>query len=137
MDSVDEPGFVLLVALLRPHTYTPISMSLLSLASHELRRAADLDEKIDKLKEELSGILNSSAPTDATKKKRRKMSDAGRLAIAAAQKARWVKQRIKSTVKPVANKAAKRTISAAARAKMAAATRARWAIAKARGKNAL
>ena len=60
-------------------------------------------------------------------RKKRKLSDAAKLAIAAAQ--------AKSVVKPAANKA--RTLSAAARAKIASAAKARWAKAKAAGRNSL
>lgn len=112
-------------------------MNLLSLTSRELRRAANLVEAIEKLNVELSGILNSSVSTTTAPKKQRKLSDAGRLAIAAAQKARWAKRKIKSKVKPVVKKATKRTMNAAARAKIAAVAKARWAKAKAAGKNAL
>lgn len=110
-------------------------MNLLSLASRQLRRAADIVDKIEKLKGELSTILDSSPSSTAAPKKRRKLSDAGRLAIAAGQKARWAKQKAKSVVKPAVKKA--RTMSAAARAKIASAAKARWAKAKAAGKNSL
>jgi hypothetical protein len=70
-------------------------------------------------------------------KKTRNLSDAGRLAIAAAQKARWTKQKIASKIKPILRKGTKRTMSPAAKAKIAAAAKARWAKAKAAGKNSL
>ena len=110
-------------------------MDLLSLASRQLRRAADLVDKIEKLKGKLSAVLNSSVSATSVPRKRRKLSDAGRLAIAAGQKVRWAKQKAKSVVKPAAKKA--RTMSTAARAKIAAAAKARWAKAKAAGKNTL
>jgi glutamate 5-kinase len=110
-------------------------MDFLSLASRQLRRAADIVDKIEKLKEELSAILGSSASTAGAPKRKRKLSDAARLAIAAGQKVRWAKQKAKSVVKPAAKKT--RTMNAAARAKIAAAARARWAKAKAAGKTSL
>ncbi len=62
-------------------------------------------------------------------KPKRTMSVAGRKRIAAAQRARWAKQKGSSqAAKP------KRIVSAAARRKMAAAQRKRWA--KVRGKKA-
>jgi hypothetical protein len=62
-------------------------------------------------------------------KSKRTMSVAGRKRIAAAQRARWAKQKSSSpAAKP------KRIVSAAARRKMAAAQRKRWA--KVRGKKA-
>jgi hypothetical protein len=112
-------------------------MNLLGLASHELRHAADIIDKIEKLKNELAAILASSSPSQGRGRKKRKLSDAGRLAIAAAQKVRWAKAKVKSTVKPVVKRLAKRTLSAAAKAKIAAAAKARWAKAKAAGKNSL
>jgi hypothetical protein len=105
-------------------------MNLLSLASHQLRKAADLVDKIEKLKAELSTTLGSSEIATEARKIKRNMSDAGRLAIAAAQKARWAKTKAESVVKP-----AKRKMSSAARAKIAAAARKRWAKVKASGKN--
>lgn len=104
-------------------------MNILSLASHQLRHAADLIDKIEKLKSELAAVVGSSVATEVPKIKR-KLSAAGRLAIAAAQKARWSK--VKSVSKP-----AKRKMSAVARAKIAAAARKRWAKAKAAGKKSL
>ena len=65
------------------------------------------------------------------------MSDAGRLAIAAAQKLRWAKTKGKSAIKAGLKKGIKRTMSSAARARIAAAAKARWAKAKAAGKNSL
>jgi hypothetical protein len=55
----------------------------------------------------------------ASNHRKRTISAAGRKRIAAAQRARWAKQ--KQTQKP------KRTMSASARKKIAAAQRARWA----------
>jgi hypothetical protein len=54
----------------------------------------------------------------------RKISAAGRARIAAAQRARWAKQKARSGTPK------KRTMSVAARKKIAAAQRARWAKAK-------
>jgi hypothetical protein len=106
-------------------------MNLLSLASHQLRKAADLVDQIEKLKDELAATLGSSEVATEARKIRRKMSDAGRLAIAAAQRLRW------SKAKGAKPKVAKRKMSAAAKAKIAAAARKRWAKAKAAGKNSL
>jgi hypothetical protein len=65
---------------------------LSSLTTAQLRRAADLKEKIEALSKELSSILGASAPvSDKAPKKKGKMSAAGRAKIAAAQKARWAK----------------------------------------------
>jgi len=107
-------------------------MNLLSLASHELRKAANLVDKIDKLKTELAATIGSSEVATEARKIKRKMSAAGRRAIIAAQKLRWSKVKGKS-----AKPAKRRKMSPAARAKIAAAAKKRWAKAKAAGKNAL
>jgi hypothetical protein len=111
-------------------------MNLLSLASHQLRRAADIVDNIEELKNELSAVLGSSPVAAKALRRKNRMSAAGRLAIAAAQRARWAKRKVNSLAKP-ARKLAKRTMSAAAKAKIAAAAKARWAKAKAAGKKTL
>lgn len=69
---------------------------LLSLTAAQLKHAAAIKEKITGLEKELVAILGS-APAAKTfaakpvKKRKGKMSAAGRAKIAAAQKARWAK----------------------------------------------
>jgi hypothetical protein len=72
--------------------------------------------------------LSGSNPKAAANHTKRTISAAGRKRIAAAQRARWAKQ--KQAQKP------KRTISASARKKIAAAQRKRWAKARAEQKKA-
>lgn len=111
---------------------------MLNLNSKQLRKAADLKDKIQSLENELQRILGASIKPVApvAQKKKRKMSAAGRARIAAAARARWAKVKgRKSAIKPV--KKARRKMSAAARAKIAAAATARWKKAKAQGKNSL
>ena len=74
-------------------------------------------------------------PSPFTKKKRR-MSRAGRAAIAAAARKRWAKIRGKGAKKSKPAKKRKK-FSAAARAKLAARARARWVEAKKAGKTTL
>lgn len=105
--------------------------NLLSLTTKQLRRAADLKEKIEALNEELASILGGPASVSARAPKKRGMSVAGRTAIAAAQKARWAK--VKSSKRPTK----KRKMSVAAIAKISAAAKARWAKAKAAGNKTL
>jgi hypothetical protein len=115
-----------------------MSSLLASLSSKQLRRAADLKDKIQSLENELGRILGASIKPVAAvaPKKKRKMSAVGRAKIAAAARARWAKVKgRKSAAKPV--KKARRKMSAAARAKISAAARARWKKAKAQGKNSL
>jgi hypothetical protein len=130
---------------------------VLNLSASQLRKAADLKERIDQLSSELSNLLTgaadpvrrgpgrpakvvgaSSAPSALPSTGgRRQMSAAGRARIAAAAKARWAK--IKASGGAVnlggSKTPQKRTMSAAGRARIAAAAKARWAKAKAAGKN--
>jgi hypothetical protein len=70
-----------------------MSASIASLSAKQLRRAADIKDKIQSLEKELEQILGSSIEpaAPAAPKKRRKMSAAGRARISAAAKARWAK----------------------------------------------
>lgn len=106
---------------------------IINLSSQQLRRIADLKEKIDSLQHELTLLIGGRGPG---RPKKYGMSAAGRARIAAAQKARWAKFHSGKTSGKTASKG-KRTFSTAARAKIAAAARARWAKAKAAGKKAL
>lgn len=104
-----------------------------NLTAKQLRRAADIKERIDALQETLSQLLGAPAPAVATeKRKRKKISAAGIARIRAAQKARWA-----AIKKGDAAPNRKRKVSAAGRAKLAALARARWAKAKAAGKRSL
>ncbi len=105
--------------------------ALINLSSQQLRRIADLKEKIDSLQHELIRLVGGSGP-----RRKSGMSASGRARIAAAQRARWAKvRRAKKPAKAATKR--KRTLSAAAKAKIAAAARARWAKAKAAGKKRL
>jgi hypothetical protein len=105
-----------------------MSTSITSLSVKQLRRAADIKEKLQSLEKELGQILGSSTKpaTQASPKKKRKLSPAVRAKMAAAAKKRWANlKREPLPVKPV--KKAKRKMSAACRARIAAAAKARWA----------
>jgi hypothetical protein len=108
--------------------------NLLTISPQALRKAADIQERIDGLRTELSQLLTgvAQAPAEAPRGPRR-MSAAGIAKIRAAAKRRWAKFR---AGRPAAAKP-KRRMSAAAKAKLAAVARARWRRAKAAGKNAL
>jgi hypothetical protein len=112
-------------------------MNITSLTAQQLRKAADLIEKIGSLEAQLAQFLGgSSSASEAAPRKKSKMSAAGRARIIAAQKARWAKVKAgQKGAKPAKTK--KRKMSAAARAKIAAVARARWAKVKASGKKAL
>jgi hypothetical protein len=69
---------------------------MIDITPKQLRRAADLKERIDALQDELNEILGSevSTPTaNVEKPKRRKFSAATKAKMRAAQRARWAKLR--------------------------------------------
>ncbi|MGH7940345.1 MAG: hypothetical protein ACREFR_04670 [Limisphaerales bacterium] len=109
-------------------------MDILNLSAQQLRQAAHIKEQIAELESQIQSILGgggNGVPSPARLKKGR-MSESGRLAIIAAQKARWAN--FKRTKGAPAKKG---RFSAAARAKLAAAARLRWKKAKAAGKHSL
>ena len=117
------------------------SVSITNLSPSQLRRAAEVKERIEALNEELGKILSggevSGGKTGASAGSggRHPMSAAGKAKIAAAARARWAKFRAQNGGAPSANgngaPKAKRTMSPAARKKIAAAQKARWAKVKA------
>jgi hypothetical protein len=110
-------------------------MNIANLSAQQLRKAADLQDKIASLQAQLAKFFGGSTASPAPRRKS-KMSAAGRARIIAAQKARWAKVKTgRKSAKPA--KAKKRTMSAAARARIAAVARARWAKVKAAGKKSL
>jgi hypothetical protein len=133
---------------------------MINISPRQLRKAADLQERIQSLQKELGQLLGGPAETAATKapKKKRKMSAAGRARIAAAAKARWAKikrtaPKKKLSAQGLANIRAgvakrmaargksvqkpKRKLSAAGRARLVALAKARWAKVKKAGKSKL
>ena len=110
-------------------------MSIIShLSAEQLRKAADIVEKIAALESQLAVVLES--PDSVTQPyyldpepKRRRMTPAKRAKIIAEQNARWAKARAdrERTVKAEAKPAKKRGMSAAGKARVAAAQKARWA----------
>jgi hypothetical protein len=91
-----------------------IPATMINATPTQLRKAADIQERIESLQEELGQLLGGevSTPAQATEApKKRKFSAAAKARMRAAQQARWAK--IKGTApsaKPV--KKAKRTMSA-------------------------
>ena len=71
-------------------------MNLSDLSAAQLRRAAALKERIEKLHKELTSILGSASPAPAAGdggRKKHKRSAAARARMAAAQTARWAKMK--------------------------------------------
>ena len=70
--------------------HTPTTM--INATPQQLRKAANIQERIQSLQKELGELLGSRGETAVSKApKRRKMSAAGLASIRAAQKARWAK----------------------------------------------
>ena len=123
-----------------------VIMNITNLSSQQLRRAADLKEKIAGLESELAAVLGNATKVTPVAgkpaKKKRGMSAAGKAKIVAAQKLRWAKVHAAKAKTAAAGKPAtkaavtakpakKFTMSAAAKAKIGAAAKARWAAKKA------
>ena len=111
--------------------------TITTLTPQQLRRAANVKERIDALQVELNRLLGTPAPAAVATgavPKRKKISAAGIARIRAAQRARWAAiKRADGQARP----APKRKISPAGRARLAALARARWARVKAAGKTSL
>ena len=108
---------------------------MINLSASQLRRAADIKDKIEALQSELTRLFGTTAQRAAAPRKRRKMGVAARAKIAAAQRARWAKQR--GTKAPKLAAKPRRKLSAAARKRLAHLAKARWAKAKAAGRKTL
>jgi hypothetical protein len=108
----------------------------------QLKRAIQLAEQIETLQAELAQVISTlggispqleSPGLAAQPERRRKMSAAGRKRIAAAQRARWAKQRASQIETPAlvspapAEPRKKRKLSAEGRARIVAALKRRWA----------
>ena len=104
--------------------------TMINITPTQLRKAADLQEKILELQDELNEILGGEVPTPAqaaeAPRKKWKVSAAGRARMRAAQLARWAK--IKGTA-PSAGPAPKkkRKMSAEGLANIRAGVAKRWA----------
>jgi hypothetical protein len=109
--------------------------NIIGLSPKQLRRAADIQEKIQSLQNELNDILGAeaSSPVEANEApKKRKFSAAAKARMKAAQKARWAK--IKGTApsaKPVQKPKQKRKMTKAWRMALERAWAARRAKTKA------
>jgi hypothetical protein len=116
-----------------------IMSDIQSLTVDQLCQILSIKQQIENLQSQLETIIGIGViPASFTvkRRKRHRMSAAGRAKIAAAQRARWAK--VKGKTKPLRrpNKKDRRS-SPAFRAKPAALARARWKKAKAAGKMSL
>jgi len=109
--------------------------TITSLSPKQLRRAADIQERVLSLQNELNDLLGAPAPALETKARgRKRLSRQARANIRAAAKRRWAK--LKALAPRFARKP-KRRLSAAARARLSALAKARWQKAKAAGRGRL
>jgi hypothetical protein len=108
---------------------------MINITPQQLRKAANIQEKIQSLEKKLGQLLGSPAQPPTKAPKKRKMSAAGIARIVAATKARWAKIRAAKAGKAVQKP--KRKVSAAGRARLSALAKARWAKAKKAGKSRL
>ena len=113
-------------------------MNSLDVSIDQLRRALEIKEQIDALQSHLTSLLSGAIQNRQSKihngTGRRTMSASARARIAAAQRARWGRQKgisspsIQNVKSKIQNGARpRRKMSAAGRAAIAAAARARWA----------
>ncbi|MBI5772925.1 MAG: hypothetical protein HZA89_04165 [Verrucomicrobia bacterium] len=108
-----------------------------TLSPAQLRRAAELKEKIESLTSELNKIFGGSTPAGvaAPKKdrRRRKMSPAAKAKLSAKLKIAWARRKSGASAAPAAKKndGRRRPMSPAAKAKLSAKLKAAWARRKA------
>ena len=108
-------------------------MSMINATPQQLRRAADIQERIQSLQKELGELLGGPDEAVATKApKKRRMSAAGLANIRAG-----VRKRMMAQGKRTAVQKPKRKISAAAKARLSRLAKARWAAVKKAGKSRL
>jgi hypothetical protein len=115
----------------------PIMNAITTLTPQQLRNAADLQERIQSLKQELNHLLGAnSEPVEAALAWRRKLSAKGLANIRAGAKRQWASRKSENGS---SSKGPQRSgkMSAAGRKRIAAALKARWAAAKRAGRNAL
>ena len=87
-----------------------------------------IDEQIAEVRRLLGGSRNGASAPAVPARHKRRMSAAGRRAIAEAQKRRWAEQRASAGVTPITKaKKPKRKLSPAGRAAIVAALKKRWA----------
>jgi hypothetical protein len=114
-----------------PTKLTPEIITAAILGFEEQKR--HIDTKIAELRAWLSGgSAEPVSPSEAPKRKRRKMSAAARARIAEAQRRRWAASKNPSQPStPAAAPKPKRRLSAAGRKAIIAATKKRWALKRA------
>ena len=117
--------------------WTYMDPAIINLSASQLRKAAQIKERIELLQAELSHLLGTPAPAGGNgSPRKRHMSAAAIARISAAQKARWAKIK-RATGTEAASPLRKRRMSAVGRARLAEIARSRWKTARAQGKSTL
>src|SRR5260370_559575 len=112
--------------------------SIAQLTPQQLRNAADIQERILSLQNELNDLLSSgSESSSALPIKRRRLSSQRLANIRGGARKRWGAIRTAVSDEAPRSRRGKRKVSAAGRARIAAALKARWRAAKRAGRNAL
>jgi hypothetical protein len=86
-----------------------------------------IDEQIAEIRRQLTGSSNGASAGPEPASRKRRISAAGRRAIAAAQKRRWAEQKASAGTSTSKAKKPKRKLSPAGRAAIVAALKKRWA----------
>ena len=109
---------------------------MINITPRQLRKAANIQEKIQSLQEQLAQLLGGVGESAAVEApKMRRISAAGIARIRAGAKARWAK--IRAAKAGTVVQKPKRKVTAAGRARLSALAKARWAKAKKAGKSRL
>jgi len=110
--------------------------SATNLTPQQLRMAADIQERILDLQNELSQLLGDTSYSPPQAGGKRRLSAQGLANIRAGARKRWAKTRLQNGGSAPRSRT-RRTMPPAARLAIAARMRARWAAAKRAGRNAL
>jgi hypothetical protein len=86
-----------------------------------------IDQQIDEVRRLLAGSRNGASAGPASARHKRRISAAGRRAIAAAQRRRWAEKKAAGLTPTPETKSPKRKLSPAGRAAIVAALKKRWA----------
>ena len=93
----------------------------------------EIEEQIAEVRRLLAGSTNGASAGLAHAGRKRRISAAGRRAIAAAQRRRWTEKKVAVLTRATAAKKPKRKLSPAGRAAIVAALKKRWAAKRAEG----
>jgi len=116
-----------------------MSLPIANYSAQQLRRAAEIQERIESLERELNELLGSTPDTEPTSGlgRRRRFSAATIARMRASQQARWARVRGEESSTAPTRSRRRRKMSAAAKARLSEVAKARWKKAHAAGKSRL